>query len=61
MIVVPAQDQINGNVAETFIQLTLGQVSSYGYEHAVKILNALMAVSSLGSVIGSTYTAARGE
>jgi hypothetical protein len=61
MIVVPAQDQVNGNVAEQFIRLTLGRVSSYGDQHAAEILNAFMAVSSLGNVIVSTYTAARGK
>lgn len=59
MIVVPAADQVNGNVAEQFIRLTLGRVSSYGESHAAQILNAFMAFSSLGNVIVSTYTAAR--
>lgn len=59
MIVVPVADQVNGNVAEAFIHLTLGKVSTYGDKHAVEILNAFMAFSSLGNVIVSTYTAAR--
>jgi amino acid transporter len=59
MIVVPKDQQLNGNVAEVFIQLTLGRVSKYGAAHATEILNAFMAVSSLGNVIVSTYTAAR--
>ena len=61
MIVVPAQDQVSGNVAAQFIRLTLGRVSLYGDKHAAEILNGLMAVSSMGNVIVSTYTAARGE
>jgi hypothetical protein len=61
MIVVPAQDQVTGNVAEQFIGLTLCRVSSYGDQHAAQILNAFMAISSLGNVIVSTYTASRGE
>lgn len=59
MIVVPAESQITGNVAEQFIRLTLGRVSNYGDQHAAEILNAFTAVSSLGNVIVSTYTAAR--
>lgn len=59
MIVVPASVQVSGNVAESFIRLTLGRVSPYGDRHAAEILNAFMAVSSLGNVIVSTYTAAR--
>lgn len=59
MIVVPASTQVSGNVAEAFIRLTLGRVSSYGDRHAAEILNAFMAFSSLGNVIVSTYTAAR--
>jgi len=60
MIVVPAQDQATGgNVAEQFIRLTLGRVSSYGDQHAAQILNAFMALSSFGNIIVSTYTAAR--
>jgi len=59
MIVVPAATQINGNVAELFIQLTLGKVNSYSAKHSSEILNAFMAFSSLGNVIVSTYTAAR--
>jgi hypothetical protein len=61
MIVVPAQDQASGKVAEQFIRLTLGRVSSYGDQHADEIINALMAISSMGNIIVSTYTAARGE
>src|SRR6266536_468657 len=59
MIVVPAALQVNGNVAEQFILLTLGRVSPYGKAHSAQILNAFMAFSSLGNVIVSTYTAAR--
>ena len=59
MIVVPAKSQMNGNVAEQFILLTLGRVSPYGKAHSAQILNAFMAFSSLGNVIVSTYTAAR--
>ncbi|KAH8593103.1 amino acid/polyamine transporter I [Bisporella sp. PMI_857] len=59
MIVVPASSQMNGNVAEQFILLTLGRVSPYGKAHSAQILNAFMAFSSLGNVIVSTYTAAR--
>jgi hypothetical protein len=59
MIVVPISTQVSGNVAEVFIRLTLGRVSSYGDKHAAEILNAFMAFSSLGNVIVSTYTAAR--
>jgi hypothetical protein len=61
MIVVPAQDQVNGNAAEQFIQLTLGRVSPYGGQHAAEIFNAFVAISSLGNVIVFTYTAARGK
>lgn len=59
MIVVPAALQVNGNVAEQFILLTLGRVSPYGKAHSAQILNAFMAFSILGNVIVSTYTAAR--
>lgn len=59
MIVVPAATQVGGNVAEQFINLTLGRVSPYGAAHSAQILNAFMAFSSLGNVIVSTYTAAR--
>ncbi|KAH8671838.1 amino acid/polyamine transporter I [Tricladium varicosporioides] len=59
MIVVPANIQLQGNVVESFIKLTLGRVSNYGQTHASEILHAFMAVSSLGNVIVSTYTAAR--
>ncbi|KAH8703794.1 amino acid/polyamine transporter I [Talaromyces proteolyticus] len=59
MIVVPVSTQVSGNVAEAFIRLTLGRVSTYGDRHAAEILHAFMAFSSLGNVIVSTYTAAR--
>jgi amino acid transporter len=59
MIVVPASSQVDGNVAEQFILLTLGRVSPYGQAHSAQIFNTFMAFSSLGNVIVSTYTAAR--
>jgi amino acid transporter len=59
MIVVPKDDQLNGNVALSFIQLTFGSLSGDDNQ-SQRILSAFMAVSSFGNIVVMTFTAARG-
>jgi hypothetical protein len=61
MVVVPAQMQMDPtkNVALSFFQLTFGAVS-HKADLPQRILNAFLAISSLGNIIVMTFTASRG-
>lgn len=57
MVVVPADDQINGNVAQQFFNLTFGVLDSDPNNHtAERVLNAFLAISSLGNVCCPPHT-----
>lgn len=61
-IVVPPdnfKEEITGNVAHKFFELTLGTIPSQWAPEAPRMLSAFMAISSLGNIIVMTYTAAR--
>lgn len=48
---VPKDDQINKNVAQQFFNLTFGVLDSDPNNHtAERVLNAFLAISSLGNV-----------
>lgn len=57
MVVVPKEAQIEGNVAQAFFQRTFGVLGSS--DTGERVLNAFLAISSLGNIIVMTYTASR--
>jgi len=57
MVVVPKEAQIQGNVAQQFFQRTFGVLGNS--ETGERVLNAFLAISSLGNIIVMTYTASR--
>ena len=57
MVVVPKEAQIQGNVAQAFFQRTFGVLGSS--DTGDRVLNAFLAVCSLGNIIVMTYTASR--
>ncbi|PKS10922.1 hypothetical protein jhhlp_002680 [Lomentospora prolificans] len=57
MVVVPKEAQIQGNMAQQFFQRTFGVLGNS--ETGERVLNAFLAISSLGNIIVMTYTASR--
>ncbi|SPO05464.1 related to high affinity methionine permease [Cephalotrichum gorgonifer] len=57
MVVVPKEMQLGGNVAQAFFQRTFGGLGNNNVGE--RVLNAFLAVSSLGNIIVMTYTASR--
>ena len=57
MVVVPKEVQMEGNVAQAFFQRTFGVLGSS--DTGERVLNAFLAISSLGNIIVMTYTASR--
>ncbi len=57
MVVVPKDDQISENVAQQFFNLTFGVLDSDSNNYtAERVLNAFLAISSLGNVCCSPHT-----
>lgn len=57
MVVVPRDAQIQGNVAQAFFNRTFGALGPD--DTGERVLNAFLAISSLGNIIVMTYTASR--
>ncbi|CAI4213367.1 unnamed protein product [Parascedosporium putredinis] len=57
MVVVPKENQISDNVAQQFFQRTFGVLGDD--DTGERVLNAFLAISSLGNIIVMTYTASR--
>ena len=60
MLIVPVEVQVRENTAEAFFRMTVGRLTN-DTQVAVRILNALMAISSFGDIIVLTFTASRGR
>jgi hypothetical protein len=57
MVVVREDDQIKANVAQQFFNQTFGVLDSDSRNHtAERVLNAFLAISSLGNVCCSLHT-----
>jgi len=59
MVVVPATSQDQENVAQQFFDMTFGVLGSNQDLTKKRVLNAFLAISSFGSIVVTTYTAAR--
>lgn len=60
MLIVPEEVQVTENSAEAFFRRTFGRLSGND-DVGQRILNAFMAISSLGNIFVFIFTAARGK
>ncbi len=59
MVVIPAEVQKTGSVAQEFFNKTFGVLGGNSVTNGVRAFNAVLAISSLGNIIVMTFTAAR--